>query len=72
MQDGSPSASSTTAGSAPRAAAGRRTTVWPVAPVVTAAPEADGRRAAAHVLPRGGVVDLPLQGGRGARRTAGR
>ncbi|MFH8241126.1 TerD family protein [Streptomyces sp. NPDC018321] len=38
---------------------------WLVAPVVTDASRADGRRAAAHVLPRGGVVDLPLQGGRG-------
>ncbi|WP_077801532.1 TerD family protein [Streptomyces sp. JHA26] len=38
---------------------------WLVAPVVTAAPQADGRRTAAHVLPRGGVVDLPLQNGRG-------
>lgn len=33
---------------------------WLVAPVVTEAPGAKGRRAAAHVLPRGGVVDLPL------------
>ncbi|MFC7815681.1 TerD family protein [Streptomyces sp. NPDC057367] len=38
---------------------------WLVAPVVTDAPGAGDRRAAAHVLPRGGVVDLPLQGGRG-------
>ncbi|MER7053597.1 TerD family protein [Streptomyces sp. NPDC000351] len=38
---------------------------WLVAPVVTAGPRADERRAAAHVLPRGGVVDLPLQQGRG-------
>ncbi|MFH8974409.1 TerD family protein [Streptomyces sp. NPDC017890] len=38
---------------------------WLVAPVVTAAPRADERRTAAHVLPRGGVVDLPLQHGRG-------
>ncbi|MFJ8542554.1 TerD family protein [Streptomyces sp. NPDC093586] len=37
---------------------------WLVAPVVTA-PQADDRRTAAHVLPRGGVVDLPLQHGRG-------
>ncbi|MGC9379892.1 TerD family protein [Streptomyces sp. MH13] len=38
---------------------------WLAAPVVTAAPPADDRRTAAHVLPRGGVVDLPLQHGRG-------
>ncbi|MEU9593689.1 TerD family protein [Streptomyces sp. NPDC048193] len=38
---------------------------WLVAPVVTATPQTDDRRAAAHVLPRGGVVDLPLQNGRG-------
>ncbi|GAA3968607.1 hypothetical protein GCM10022384_19920 [Streptomyces marokkonensis] len=38
---------------------------WLVAPVVTAGPRADERRTAAHVLPRGGVVDLPLQQGRG-------
>ncbi|MFB6550528.1 TerD family protein [Streptomyces sp. NPDC056405] len=38
---------------------------WLVAPVVTAVPRADDRRTAAHVLPRGGVVDLPLQNGRG-------
>ncbi|MBU8553503.1 DNA polymerase III [Streptomyces sp. WAC04189] len=37
---------------------------WLIAPVVTEAPEAGGR-VAAHVLPRGGVVDLPLQNGRG-------
>ncbi|MDA5140278.1 TerD family protein [Streptomyces sp. AD681] len=39
---------------------------WLVAPVVTEAPGAAGGRAAAHVLPRGGVVDLPLPKGRGA------
>ncbi|MFC7939128.1 TerD family protein [Streptomyces sp. NPDC057387] len=38
---------------------------WLVAPVVTQASGAEGRRAAAHVLPRGGVVDLPLPRGRG-------
>ncbi|AQS65915.1 TerD family protein [Streptomyces pactum] len=38
---------------------------WLVAPVVTAAPSADDRRTAGHVLPRGGVVDLPLPDGRG-------
>lgn len=38
---------------------------WLVAPVVTEVPGADARRAAAHVLPRGGVVDLPLPKGRG-------
>ncbi|MET7324242.1 TerD family protein [Streptomyces sp. NPDC005549] len=38
---------------------------WLVAPVVTEASEAGGGRAAAHVLPRGGVVDLPLPDGRG-------
>ncbi|WP_328564345.1 TerD family protein [Streptomyces coelicoflavus] len=38
---------------------------WLVAPVVTEASGADGGRAAAHVLPRGGVVDLPLPKGRG-------
>ncbi|MCG8969442.1 MULTISPECIES: TerD family protein [Streptomyces] len=38
---------------------------WLVAPVVTATPQTDDRRTAAHVLPRGGVVDLPLQNGRG-------
>ncbi|MEU3660191.1 TerD family protein [Streptomyces sp. NPDC032940] len=38
---------------------------WLVAPVVTATPRPD-RRTAAHVLPRGGVVDLPLQHGRGS------
>ncbi|MFH9819934.1 TerD family protein [Streptomyces sp. NPDC017230] len=38
---------------------------WLVAPVVTATERADERRTAAHVLPRGGVVDLPLQRGRG-------
>ncbi len=38
---------------------------WLVAPVVTEAPGAGGGRAAAHVLPRGGVVDLPLPKGRG-------
>ncbi|MFF0670352.1 TerD family protein [Streptomyces tendae] len=41
---------------------------WLVAPVVTEAPGAAGGRAAAHVLPRGGVVDLPLPKGRGAER----
>ncbi|MGV9618690.1 TerD family protein [Streptomyces tendae] len=39
---------------------------WLVAPVVTEAPGAAGGRAAAHVLPRGGVVDLPLPKGRAA------
>ncbi|MFA3878100.1 TerD family protein [Streptomyces sp. MMCC 100] len=38
---------------------------WLVAPVVTETSGAGGRRAAAHVLPRGGVVDLPLPKGRG-------
>ncbi|OWA22718.1 DNA polymerase III [Streptomyces sp. CS159] len=38
---------------------------WLVAPVVTEASGAGGGRAAAHVLPRGGVVDLPLPKGRG-------
>ncbi|MFE1585126.1 TerD family protein [Streptomyces sp. NPDC058737] len=38
---------------------------WLVAPVVTEASGAGDRRAAAHVLPRGGVVDLPLPKGRG-------
>jgi DNA polymerase-3 subunit epsilon len=38
---------------------------WLVAPVVTGASEAGGGRMAAHVLPRGGVVDLPLPNGRG-------
>ncbi|MER6321895.1 DEDDh family exonuclease [Streptomyces coelicoflavus] len=38
---------------------------WLVAPVVTEASGAGGERAAAHVLPRGGVVDLPLPKGRG-------
>ncbi|WP_217168134.1 TerD family protein [Streptomyces sp. AC512_CC834] len=37
---------------------------WLVAPVVTETPGAGRRRAAAHVLPRGGVVDLPLPDGR--------
>ncbi|MFB7657584.1 MULTISPECIES: TerD family protein [unclassified Streptomyces] len=37
---------------------------WLVAPVVTQAHAADGRRPATHVLPRGGVVDLPLPTGR--------
>ncbi|MFC8879831.1 exonuclease domain-containing protein, partial [Streptomyces ardesiacus] len=41
---------------------------WLVAPVVTEAPGAGVRRGAAHVLPRGGVVDLPLPTGRGAAR----
>ncbi|MFD5311599.1 TerD family protein [Streptomyces ardesiacus] len=41
---------------------------WLVAPVVTEAPGAGLRRGAAHVLPRGGVVDLPLPTGRGAAR----
>ncbi|MFD5295055.1 TerD family protein [Streptomyces mutabilis] len=39
---------------------------WLVAPVVTDAPGTDARRTAAHVLPRGGVVDLPLPKGRAA------
>ncbi|MGW5767285.1 TerD family protein [Streptomyces tendae] len=39
---------------------------WLVAPVVTEAPGAADGRAAAHVLPRGGVVDLPLPKGRAA------
>ncbi|MEV7209174.1 MULTISPECIES: TerD family protein [unclassified Streptomyces] len=38
---------------------------WLVAPVVTEAAGAGEGRAAAHVLPRGGVVDLPLPKGRG-------
>ncbi len=38
---------------------------WLVAPVVTEASGAGDGRAAAHVLPRGGVVDLPLPKGRG-------
>ncbi|MFE5602090.1 TerD family protein [Streptomyces coelicoflavus] len=38
---------------------------WLVAPVVTEASGAGGGHAAAHVLPRGGVVDLPLPKGRG-------
>ncbi|KPC76267.1 DNA polymerase III [Streptomyces sp. NRRL WC-3753] len=38
---------------------------WLVAPVVTEASGAGGERAAAYVLPRGGVVDLPLPKGRG-------
>ncbi|MFC9468394.1 TerD family protein [Streptomyces coelicoflavus] len=42
-----------------------RDAAWLVAPVVTEASGADGGRAAAHVLPRGGVVDLPLPKGRG-------
>ncbi len=36
--------------------------------MVTEAPGAGVRRGAAHVLPRGGVVDLPLPTGRGAAR----
>ncbi|MEU9601547.1 TerD family protein [Streptomyces sp. NPDC048109] len=38
---------------------------WLVAPVVTESAGAGEGRAAAHVLPRGGVVDLPLPKGRG-------
>ncbi|MEQ6022544.1 TerD family protein [Streptomyces salinarius] len=38
---------------------------WLVAPVVTEAAGAGEGRVAAHVLPRGGVVDLPLPKGRG-------
>jgi DNA polymerase-3 subunit epsilon len=38
---------------------------WLVAPVVTEAFGAGGGRTAAHVLPRGGVIDLPLPNGRG-------
>ncbi|MFK4547683.1 DNA polymerase-3 subunit epsilon [Streptomyces tendae] len=38
---------------------------WLVAPVVTEASGAGGGRPATHVLPRGGVVDLPLPNGRG-------
>ncbi|MEU9523663.1 TerD family protein [Streptomyces sp. NPDC048224] len=38
---------------------------WLVAPVVAEASAAGGGRPAAHVLPRGGVVDLPLPRGRG-------
>ncbi|MBD0421926.1 TerD family protein [Streptomyces sp. TRM S81-3] len=38
---------------------------WLIAPVVAEQPRAGDRRAAAHVLPCGGVVDLPLPDGRG-------